>query len=62
MSTNYECRDCQSYEERGHNYCRMCGAEFKKGMIKNVRIADGYHTGEKFCGYCGGRKHACSCC
>jgi len=61
MNQNHKCGNCKAYEDRGHNYCRMCGAEFKPGMVKFVRLAEGYNTSEKYCGYCGGKKHNCSC-
>lgn len=61
MNQNHKCGDCKSYEDKGHNYCRMCGTEFKPGMVKFVRLAEGYNTSEKFCGYCGGQKHNCAC-
>jgi len=28
------CKDCEKYEKAGHNYCRMCGENFKKGRVK----------------------------
>jgi hypothetical protein len=54
------CPDCDGYEKRGHNYCRMCGAELKRGVVKNVGIAAGYFTNEKFCGYCGKLRGVCN--
>ena len=61
MSSKYKCSNCKSYEERGHNFCRMCGSNFKKGIVKNVRRAIAYNANEKYCGYCGGKKNSCSC-
>jgi hypothetical protein len=55
------CKDCDKYKERGHNYCRMCGFYFKQGYVENVAIADAYHVNEKFCGYCGGPPNKCKC-
>ncbi len=55
------CKDCEKYEKAGHNYCRMCGDNFKKGKVKNVRLATAYYTNEKFCGYCGETRQECSC-
>ena len=61
MSRSVRCSDCDDYEDRGHNYCRMCGYHFKLGYVPNVRIAEAYYTNEKYCGYCGGEKHKCKC-
>ncbi len=61
MSSIHKCRDCKSYEDRGHNYCRMCGSNFKEGKVKNARKAIAFNTNENFCGYCGGKKRECSC-
>lgn len=61
MGSGKRCRDCDSYEKRGHNYCRMCGHYLKKGIVHHVRIATVYNTNEKYCGYCGGQKHNCNC-
>ncbi len=62
MNMQRKCSNCESYERQGHNYCRMCGCFFKRGIVKNVRIAAGYHISEKYCGYCGGAKYNCECC
>ncbi len=57
-----KCKDCDKYKKNGHNYCRMCGTELNPGYAKYVRIAEGYYTNEKFCGYCGKDRHkACKC-
>lgn len=61
MSNNQKCSNCENYKQQGHNYCRMCGNHLTKGYIQHVRLAVGYYTNEKFCGYCGGPKNACSC-
>lgn len=61
MNSNHKCRHCESYEKQLHNFCRMCGSEFKPNNAKNVRRAVGYNSNENFCGYCGGRKHNCGC-
>ncbi len=61
MSYNQKCRDCEDYQRQGHNYCRMCGFHLTRGNVQHVRIAVIYNTSEKFCGYCGGLKHQCSC-
>jgi len=55
------CKDCNTYKEKNHNYCRMCGYHIRKGRIHNVRIATAYNSREKFCGYCGAKKGECKC-
>ena len=55
------CEDCAGYKKQGHNYCRMCGNDLKPGQVKSVRIAVGYNTNEKFCGYCGELRKSCKC-
>jgi len=55
------CEECQRYQDRGHNYCRMCGFHLTKGYVQHVRNAEAYHVNEKFCGYCGGPQRNCSC-
>jgi hypothetical protein len=55
------CKQCDKYKQRGHNYCRMCGFHLRKGYAPRARLALAYYTNEKFCGYCGGTKQACSC-
>lgn len=59
--TQNKCSHCDDYKKQGHNYCRMCGFYLTKGYVHNVRIAVVYNTNEKYCGYCGGEKHKCSC-
>lgn len=61
MTSASTCSHCEKYKLQGHNYCRMCGCYLTKGHVKNVRIAVGYQTNEKFCGYCGDSKDKCSC-
>ncbi len=61
MANKSQCDSCESYKKEGHNYCRMCGFHLTKGYVQSVRLAVGYYTNEKFCGYCGGPKHECSC-
>ena len=57
----YGCSDCERQKQKGHNYCRVCGFHLTKGYVQHVRVALAHYTNEKFCGYCGGEKHACSC-
>jgi hypothetical protein len=61
MSEKQGCKHCEKYKRAGHNYCRMCGFHLTTGYVQNVRLASAYFTDEKFCGYCGGPKHQCSC-
>ena len=61
MSNNHKCRDCEDYKRQGHNYCRMCGFHLTRGYVQYVKLAAIFNTNEKFCGYCGGPKHQCSC-
>ena len=61
MANRQPCSQCDEYKKQGHNYCRMCGFHLTKGFVQYVRLALGYNTAEKFCGYCGGLKHECSC-
>lgn len=61
MSNSQRCSHCDDYKQRGHNYCLMCGFHLTQGHVQSVRISDGYHINEKFCGYCGDPKHDCSC-
>lgn len=56
-----KCKDCDAYKQKGHNYCRMCGFHVRKGYARHARIALAYYIHEKYCGYCGGEKHNCSC-
>ena len=56
-----QCSRCEDYRKSGHNYCRMCGFHLRKGFVRNVRMAVAYYVDEKFCGYCGGKKHECEC-
>ena len=60
MTRKGRCPDCDKYETKGHNYCRKCGCELKPGYVKNVRIAAGYFTDEKFCSYCGKLRDVCN--
>ena len=55
------CGDCQTYEQAHHNYCRMCGYEFRPGQVKFVRIAVAYFINEKYCGSCGALRDDCKC-
>ncbi|CEJ72077.1 hypothetical protein BN1195_04434 [Chryseobacterium oranimense G311] len=55
------CNECEKYKKEGHNYCRMCGFHLTNGFVQNVRIAVGYFTNEKFCGYCGKKRNDCTC-
>lgn len=55
------CSDCDKYERENHNFCRMCGFEFKPGFVKLVRQAKAYYTNEKICGYCGKQRMECKC-
>lgn len=61
MATNRKCPKCEGYEKQLHNFCRMCGTEFKPNHVKHVRRAVAYNSQENFCGYCGGEKNNCSC-
>ena len=61
MSNMQRCSDCDRCEQQGDNYCRMCDFFFKKGVVKNAKVAVAYSTNEKFCGYCGGPKHSGQC-
>jgi len=54
------CAECNKYKSCGHNYRRMCGNCVRPGG-KNVRVAQGYTTAEKYCGYCGKKREECSC-
>ena len=58
---NRKCKDCDKYKNAGHNYCRMCGSHLTNGFVQNVRIAVGYNTSEKYCGYCGKLRNNCKC-
>lgn len=57
----FQCKSCEDYKKKGHNYCRMCGCHVRKGFVNHCRIAVCYNTNEKYCGSCGGQKHNCSC-
>ena len=59
--SKYGCRDCQSYEKRGHNYCKMCGFEFRPNTAEKARIAVANYVNERFCGYCGAPLKECDC-
>ena len=59
--TNHRCSDCAQYAERGHNYCRQCGAHLTKGFVQNAPVREAFNASEKYCGYCGGRRDACGC-
>jgi len=61
MANKLKCSYCHDYEKQGHNYCRMCGFHLTAGYVQYIRLAEGYNTSEKFCGYCGGPKYRCSC-
>jgi hypothetical protein len=61
MTSRQQCSHCEDYKKQGHNYCRMCGFHLTKGYVQYVRLGVAYNTSEKFCGYCGGPKHECSC-
>jgi hypothetical protein len=61
MTQKQRCDRCDDYQRQNHNYCRMCGFHLTKGYVQDVRIAEVYRTDEKFCGYCGGKKHECKC-
>jgi hypothetical protein len=61
MVNRHQCSHCEDYKKQGHNYCRMCGFHLTKGYVQYVRLAVVYNISEKFCGYCGGPKHECSC-
>ena len=55
------CGNCRQYKAQGHNYCRMCGSALNPGFAKHTRVAAGYMTNEKYCGYCGGNRFNCPC-
>jgi ribosomal protein L37E len=55
------CWQCDSYEQMGHNYCRMCGFHFLKGQGQHVKVAQAYHVNDKYCGNCGAPKKRCEC-
>ena len=55
------CNDCQIYDQRGENYCRMCGEALTKGLIRRAQVAIAYLVNEKTCGYCGRAKHRGRC-
>lgn len=60
--TQRKCSECDSYQKRGFNYCRMCGYYLTKGHTKFARKAVAYSTAEKFCGGCGQeRREQCVC-
>jgi hypothetical protein len=62
MSTSKEkCPRCDEYANAGHNYCRMCGNHLTKDFTQFTRIAVGYFTNEKYCGYCGKLRKNCKC-
>lgn len=54
------CRDCDKYESQ-HNFCRMCGFEFRPGYARRVKSAAAYHVNEKYCGNCGEPIKECKC-
>lgn len=55
------CKKCEKYKRSGHNYCKMCGFEFRSNTAKNARISVANLVNEKFCGYCGGELGKCGC-
>jgi len=55
------CKKCAKYKRSGHNYCKMCGFEFRPNTVKNVRVATANFVDEKFCGYCGCKLQECEC-
>lgn len=58
--TKGRCPSCDTFERRGHNYCRSCGLEFKPGHAKNAPIAEGYLIDQIFCGFCGKVRDVCN--
>ena len=61
MNIQHQCASCNYYEQQGHNFCRMCGCNFKHGTVRNAPIAASYSLNENYCGYCGGEKNNCEC-
>ena len=61
MSKSKRCSVCERYEAAGHNFCLMCGFPLMEGFVPYARIAVGYTTTEKYCGYCGKGRNVCEC-
>lgn len=55
------CSKCNEYKERGHNHCRMCGADVRKGLARRPRKPAVFKPSEKYCGYCGEPREECGC-
>jgi hypothetical protein len=61
MMNDKRCQDCEKYETKGYNYCRMCGFHLTRGRVQRVARRDAINIREHFCGNCGKPKGTCNC-